>query len=345
MVKESVPRIHFYDQDFVDMYDRAWVWLEELWHEGEKDGQFPEGYFTHGDSNVINLFDVSMASLYLVYSNQTYSPYSMVDYFYNHQAENGQIAEMYDITTGTPVFSEDNPLGVTLPLLPYVEYVFYHKIGNRKRLKDVVPFLEKYYEWLKENFQQENGLYVVPSCATHMGNLPRENAKYTVDFNAAVACFALYMSTIGDILNDKELAFRYKRVYFALKTRINSMMWSAEDYFYYDLDENGEIVRNKHFGAFWTLLAEIPNDEYAAYLIEELKDDKEFGTDNPFPSVPASSKYFTAEGNGFCGGVSSFMTYIIIKGLINYDSFIFARECAIRHMYFVLDTLHPGEDK
>lgn len=345
MVKESVPRIHFYDQDFVDMYDRAWVWLEELWHEGEKDGQFPEGYFTHGDSNVINLFDVSMASLYLVYSNQTYSPYSMVDYFYNRQAENGQIAEMYDVNTDSPVFTEDNPLGVTLPLLPYVEYIFYHKIGNKKRLKDVVPFLEKYYEWLKNNFQQENGLYVVPACATHMGNLPRENAKYTVDFNAAVACFALYMSTIGDILNDKELAFRYKRVYFALKTRINSMMWSAEDHFYYDLDENGGIVRNKHFGAFWTLLAEIPNDEYAAYLIEELKDDKEFGTDNPFPSVPVSSKYFSQDGNGFCGGVSSFMTYIIIKGLINYDSFIFARECAIRHMYFVLDTLHPGEDK
>lgn len=345
MIKESVPRIHFYDQDFVDMYDRAWVWLEELWHEGEKDGKFPEGYFTHGDSNIIDLMDVSMSSLYLVYSNQNYSPYSMVDYFYNRQTEDGHIAEKYDLNTDSPVYTEDNPLGATLPLLPYVEYIFYHKIGNKKRLKDVVPYLEKYYEWMKNNFQQENGLYVVPASATHMGNLPREGAKYTVDYNAAMACYALYMSTIGDILNDKELAFRYKRVYFALKTRINSMMWSQEDHFYYDLDENGQIIKNKHLGAFWTLLAEIPNDEYAAYLIEELKDDQEFGTDNPFPTVPASSKYFSVEGNGFCGGVSSFLDYIVIKGLINYDSFIFARECAIRHMYFILDTLHPGEDK
>ena len=39
------------------------------------------------------------------------------------------------------------------------------------------------------------------------------------------------------------------------------------------------------------------------------------------------------------------MTYIVIKGLMNYDSFIFARECAIRHLYFILDTLHPGEEK
>lgn len=32
---------------------------------------------------------------------------------------------------------------------------------------------------------------------------------------------------------------------------------------------------------------------------------------------------------------------MVIKGLNKYDSFVFARECAIRHMYFILDTLHP----
>ena len=345
MIKESVPRIHFYDQDFVDMYDRAWVWLDELWHEADKESKFPEGYFIHENGGVLDLYDVSLSSLFLMYSNQFYSPYSMVDYFYQRQEKDGHIWEKYDIATDKPVIDEENPLGVTLPLLPFVEYMFYHKIGNKKRLKDVVPYLEKYYEWLKSNFQQENGLYVVPNKALHMGNLPRENTKYTVDFNSAVTVFALYMSIIGDILNDKELSFRYKRVYFALKTRINSMMWSSDDNFYYDLDENGEIIRNKHIGAYWTLLAEIPNEDYAQFLIEDLKDDKEFGSDNPFPSVPVSSKYFDENGNGYCGGVSSFMTYIVIKGLMNYDSFIFARECAIRHLYFILDTLHPGEEK
>lgn len=123
------------------------------------------------------------------------------------------------------------------------------------------------------------------------------------------------------------------------------MMWSEEDRFYYDLDEEGNIVRNKHIGAFWTLLAKIPNDEYASYLIDELKDDKEFGTDNPFPTVPVSSKYFKEDGDGYNGCVSSFMTYMVIKGLMNYESFVFARECSIRHLYFILDTLHPGEEK
>ncbi len=346
MVKDLVPRIHFYDQDFVDMYDRTWVWLDEVWHQGDKDGLFPEGYYTYQDSDVIDLFDTSLSSLFLVYSNQSYGPYSMVDFFYSVQdKETGMIAEKYSISTKAPVFDVDNPSGVSLPLLPYVEFAFYHKIGNKKRLKDVVPSLELYYQWLQKSFQMPNGLYKVPYAATHLGNLPREGAAYTVDFNSAVAIFALYMSYIGDILNDKELAFRYKRIYFSLKTRINSMMWDPETQFYYDLGDDEAIIKNKHIGAFWTLLAEIPNDEYASFLIEKLRDDKEFGTENPFPTVPVSSKYFSENGNGYQGGVVPFCTFMVIKGLMNYNSFIFARECAIRHMYFILDTLHPDSDK
>ena len=40
-----------------------------------------------------------------------------------------------------------------------------------------------------------------------------------------------------------------------------------------------------------------------------------------------------------------FYTYIVIKGLVKYTTSIFARECAIRHMYFILDTLHPDAEK
>ena len=344
MVKDMVPRIHFYDQDFVDMYDRTWVWIDELWKDKEANPNFEEGYYTFDGSDRLHLFDAMLSSLFLVYSNQNYSPYSLIDFFYQRQTEDGFIGCEYDINTLEPVFTEDNPLGLTLPLLSYVEFMFFHKIGNKKRLKDVVPYLEKYFEWMKANFLDENGLYRVPYEATCLKGLEREGAVYTVDFNAMVAVFALYMSDIGDILNDKELAFRYKRVYFSVKTRLNSMMWDPETKFYYDLDGNGERIMNKHIGAFWTLLAEVPNDEYASFLIEELKNDQEFGTDNPFPMVPKSSKYYSKDGNGYQSGVVPFATYMVVKGLLKYNSFIFARECAIRHMYYILDTLHPDQE-
>ncbi len=326
------------------MYDRTWVWVDESWKKGEKTEFFPEGFLPSGDGESISLFESCLTALSLSYSNQNFDAYSMIDFFYKQQNESGRICERYSLETLQPIVSETNPLGVGTPLLPYVEFVFYHKIGNKKRLKEVVVYLEKYLNWISENFLGRNGLYSVPYEACHLGNVPREGAEYTIDFNAQMATAALYMSSIGDILNDKELAFRYKRQYFSLKTRINSMMWDNESHFYYDLDRDENLVFNKHIGAYWTLLAEIPNDEYSEFMIQQLKDPKEFGTENPFPCVPASSKYFSEDGDGYRGGVVPFYTYIVIKGLMKYDSFVYARDCAIRHMYFVLDTLHPDGD-
>ena len=344
MVKDLVPCVHFYDQDFVDMYDRTWVWVEESWKKGVKEEFFPEGFLASADGESISLFESCLSALSLSYSNQNFDAYSMIDFFYKMQAEDGRISERYSLDTCQPIVTEENPLGLGVPLLPFVEYIFYHKIGNKKRLKEVVVYLEKYLNWISENFQRKNGLYSVPYEACHLGNVPREGAEYTIDFNAQMATAALYMSSIGDILNDKELAFRYKRQYFSLKTRINSMMWDSESHFYYDLDRDEKPVFNKHIGAYWTLLAEIPNDEYSEFLIEQLKDPKEFGTENPFPCVPVSSKYFREDGDGYRGGVVPFYTYMVIKGLMKYGSFVYARDCAIRHMYFVLDTLHPDGD-
>lgn len=345
MVKDLVPCVHFYDQDFVDMYNRTWVWIEENWHTCDKDNFFPEGFLTHKDDKIISLFDYSIASLFLVYSNQNFSPYSMIDFFYSLQKEDGSIPSLVNYETGESCFTESNPKGLTLPLLPYIEYNFYHKIGNKKRLKEIVPKLEAYFSWICENFQKPNGLFSVPYEACHSGNIPRDGAYYEVDFNSAMAVSAFYLSAIGDVLNDKELSFRYKRIYFSLKTRISSMMWSDEDKFYYDLDENEVQIKNKYLGAYWTMLAEIPNDETAMHLIEKLQDPNEFGTENPFSFLPVSSRYYTDKGNGYCGGVVPFYNYIVIKGLIKYNYFILARECAIRHLYFILDTLHPDAEK
>lgn len=79
------------------------------------------------------------------------------------------------------------------------------------------------------------------------------------------------MSAIGDILNNKEISFKYKRHYFSLKTRINTKMWSDEDAIYYDLDNNENQVKVKTIASFWTLLAEIPNEDRAVSLISHLK--------------------------------------------------------------------------
>ncbi len=345
MKSEDIPSINFYDQDFVDLYDRSWAWIDEAWKAGTKENGFSGNYLSYENQKTISQYNCCLSSLFLNYSNMVYSPFEMIDYFYSKQESSGAIRSDYNIENGKPVCPKDNPKGVVIPLFAYIEYAFYHKIGNKKRLKEVVPVLENYFEWLKNSFQKENGLFSVPIAACKTGNIPREKTVYPVDFNVMVALNALYFSYIGDVLNDKELSFRYKRLYFSLKTRINDMMWDPETKFYYDLDADEKIIPLKMIGAYWVLLAEIPNDERASEIIKYLKDPAVFGSDNPFPSVSMDSPCFSEDVAGYCGAVIPVNTYGVIKGLEKYGEYVFARECAIRHLYFILDTLQPEDNK
>lgn len=344
MNRDPIPSIIFYDQDFVDLYDRSWVWLEEHWKSGNEQNGIKGSYVSYEGQQSINLFNCCLSSLFLNYSNLVYSPFEEIDYFYSRQEENGAIRSDYSLEDGSFVSDPENPDGLCIPLLAYIEFFFYHKTGNKKRLKEIVPSLEKYFDWLCSSFQKENGLFAVPAKACRTGNVPREKTVFPVDFNAAMAANALYFSHIGDILNDKELSFKYKRLYFSLKTRINSLMWDPEKMFYYDLDAQQNRIPLMLIGAYWTMLAEIPNDEKAEKLVEYLKDPEIFGSENPFPSVSMNSPCFSEKVEGYCGAVVPSNVYIVVKGLEKYGEYVFARECVIRHIYFMLDTLQPDEN-
>lgn len=346
MIRKEFPQIHYYDQDFVDIYDRSWAWMNGLWRKAEPASGIKNPFYARDGEKKMDLYENCLASFFLVYFNKKYQVHLMLDNFYRLQEESGAIRNAYSLETGKPILSAGNPEGLSPPLLAWVEYNLYHKAGAKKRVREIMPFLTAYHDWLESNFKEENGMYAPPIEATMMENAPRESARYPVDFNTQVAVNALYMSALADILNDKELGFRYKRQYFSLKTRINSQMWDSEDCIYYDLDANGNRVKVKTIAAFWPLFAEIPNEERAAKLFAHLKNPDSFGTENPFPSLAVSESAFDENGAGYRGSVVPNYTYIIIKGLEKYHKYTFAREAAIRHIYFILDTFHPdGKEK
>lgn len=171
---------------------------------------------------------------------------------------------------------------------------------------------------------------------------PRPKAYYPVDFNALLAVNAMYMAALGDILNDKDINFQYKRQYFSLKTRINSMMWNNDTAFYHDLDKNECQLPQKTIAGFLPLLAEMPNEDRATQLIAHLNNPETFGTDHPFPSLSADSPDFSQQGDGFHGSVYPPFNFMVIKGLEKYQKWDTARECAIRHLYYMIDAMFPN---
>ncbi len=343
--KKEFPKVHFYDHDLTDMYDHTWARLKEFWKRGTPENGFQPDYFNHPESNKINQFESCLSTFFLVYCNRIFPVVSVLDNFYSKQEESGAIRGEYSEKDGKPIYSKNNPEGVLPPLFSWAEYNIYHKLGFKKRVREIMPVMEKYFSWLEKTFREKNGLYAVPLEATIMTNSPRGECCYPVDFNSQQAINALYMSALGDILNDKEINYRYKKAYFSIKTRISSLMWNDRDGIFYDLDKNEKQIRVKTAAAFWPLLAVIPNEVKSEILIEHLNNTEEFGLDNPFPTLAACEKEFDKRGNGFRGSVFPCFTYVIIKGLEKYGKFELARECSIKHLYYMLEALHPENGK
>ena len=349
MNKRDFPKIHFYDQDFVDIYDKTWSWVQDFWKDPHTGAQSDDGYFMYREENqspVIDQLESIFSSFFLVYSNRNFPAHQNLDYLYERREDSGAIRWKYNAADDSPVVTKENPEGIGLPLFAWAEYNLYHKSANKRRIKEVMPVLQKYMTWIENNFKRENGLYAVPAQAGTMFNSPRDKVAYPVDFNSAMAVGALYMAALGDILNEKDLNFQYKRLYFSLKTRINSLMWNADAGFYQDLNEKGEKLQHKTIAGFWPLLAEIPNEDKAEQLISHLTNPKTFGTEHPFPTLSADEKRFSQNGEGYRGSVFPAFNFMVIKGLEKYQRYDLAREASIRHLYYILDGMFPhGNEK
>ena len=346
--KRDFPKIHFYDQDFVDIYDKSWAWISDFWRDSKKEEHSLDGYFVYPNENgcVVDQLEAVFSSFFLVYSNRNYAAQQNLDYLYERQEENGAIRWKYNLSQKIPVVDNSNPEGIGMPLFAWAEFNLFHKTANKKRIKDVLPVLQKYSTWLETNFKRENNLYEVPHQCSTMFNSPRDGTVYPIDFNAAMATHALYMAALGDIINDKDINFQYKKMYFSLKTHINAEMWDNETGFYYDLDKDGNKLMHRTIANFWPLIAEIPNEDKAERMISYLSDPNSFGTEHPFPTLSADNPHFRQDGEGYKGSVYPAFNFMVIKGLEKYQRHELAREAAIRHLYFILDGLVPeGSDK
>lgn len=337
------PKIKFYDQDLVDLYDKTWTWIKGSWKNGNSHNGLHTKYFNYPHNDTINQFEAIFSSFFLVYSNKIFPVTPLLDNFYTKQEPSGAIRGIYSEKNGQPVFSKNNPECVLPPLFSWAEFNIYHKLGFKKRVKEIMPVLEKYYNWLEKTFRQDNGLYSVPLAATTMENSPREEMMYPIDFNVQQAINALYMSALGEIMNDKERSYRFKKKYFSLKTRINNLMWNETDAYYYDLDKKERQLKVKTIASFWPLFAEIPNKVKSERIISHLSNPNEFGLDNPFPSLAAKERHFNKHGMGYRGSVFTHFTFMIVKGLEKYGRFDLARQVSLRHSYFLLDCLNPED--
>ena len=65
--KHDFPKIHFYDQDFVDIYNKTWSMLADFWIDPATSKESPSGCFLYPESGkcVIDQFESIFSSFFL----------------------------------------------------------------------------------------------------------------------------------------------------------------------------------------------------------------------------------------------------------------------------------------
>ncbi len=332
-----IPSIKFYNQDIVDLYDKVWALISRNYVYNKTNKNIPKEYLSYPGQKTFNYFYSVLTSFFLLYSSEKYDPEPILDFFYSKQEPNGAIRCDYDIETGEAVrTNEDDKIGLSIPLFPWAEYNYFVKNGNKKRLKEVAPHIIKFYKWVKSEYMDETGLFRTEQMCFLTGNIDRKETAYPVDFNAAMAFYCQMTALICEKLKDKETKLFFRKQYYALKSRINRMMWHND--FYYDLDASANPVPIEMLSSYFALLAKIPDEEKTNILLGHLKDPKMFGTDNPFPTIPVRHKRFSKDGNGFYGGVSSALTFITVKAIESAGDFSFAKETSLKHAFCMIES-------
>ncbi len=328
------PSISFSDKDIISIYEYIWTLVKENWQQSSQNNGQTIRYYNSWNTEAIDQFDAMLSTFFLTYGNNAMTVFQQLDNFYSKQEDNGAIRCSYSNKDGQAILSPHNSEGIGPPLFSWAEFNLYHKAGNKKRVREKFAILERYWDWIEDQFCVDNGLYSVPwqySCIDNANNADREGAAYPVDFNIQQAINAKYMSHLAEAINDKESNFRYKKRFFALKSRINDMMWNDETAYYYDLDDNCEQLSAYTSAALWALLGTVVNGSRYQRFLKHIY---------VFPaSITSESATDSEQPLPF----SSPLEFIIVKGLEQYQEHELARDYALNRLLLLRDSIKIEE--
>ena len=150
-----------------------------------------------------------------------------------------------------------------------------------------------------------------------------------IDMSSQMALDAMNLAHIADVIGKKADVEEWKAEYRRIANLVNELCWDEATGFYYDRWEKG-LIKRKHAGAFWVLLARIPSPDRAKRMAETLLNPNCFGTSIPLPALSADDPDYNPKWGYWQGPVWPPTTYVAICGLKACGQVAAAREIARR---------------
>jgi glycogen debranching enzyme len=225
---------------------------------------------------------------------------------------------------------------VNPPLFAWIEWRYYLISGDDSRLNKVLPVLVRYYQWIDLHCRasEGKGLYYISPLGSGMDNTPRPDVGKGgwIDFSAQQALAAKSIAAIAGAVGKHDVEQEFLEKHRRIAELINTLCWNKEEQFYFDLTQSDTLSQTKHIGAFWTLLSNVSNREKAEGLVGHLQNKREFWRPHLVPTLSADDRNYDPKGHYWRGSVWAPTNYMVVKGLEEYQQFVFADDIVSNHL-------------
>ena len=150
-----------------------------------------------------------------------------------------------------------------------------------------------------------------------------------IDMSAAAALDARCLSEIARRIGRADEAVAFRKEYDFLRDVINRKCWDEKTGFYYDVTDDGVILR-RHLGALWTMVSGVATKERVARMLETLFDPDVFYRPVPLATLERGDPDYVTERGYFHGPSWPHLNFLAIRGMLDYGFTVEAERLARR---------------
>ncbi|MCA8915409.1 MAG: hypothetical protein KDB90_08350 [Planctomycetes bacterium] len=307
-----ILKIHGDQDNLLDPYRHACLHLRENIVEPGDESALKAPALRGLSQAVVDAWDASLASLGMRWAG--IGTRSVTDPFLAALDPSGYIPAQLELATGGNPPADNERKRIAAPLLAMAEWEHFKLHGNRERLTHAFEILRADFLYREDHQRKRNGLLagspepyrlhatgrfmlggrVVPSLA---------GGASWVDASGMYALNARVLSEMARVLGEKEKAGELEWAMRDVAAKVNALMWSEEDSWYYDLDEHGAHLPVKTLASMWAVWSGIAPRNRAEEMLKRLSDPTQFERAHPFSSVSAAEGDYRKR-DGAPGGVA-----------------------------------------
>lgn len=231
---------------------------------------------------------------------------SLTDPFLAAFDNNGYVPARLDLTNGGNPPGDKEADRIAAPLFAMAEWELFKLRGDRDRLAHAYELLRADFLYREDHVRKRNGLLGGSTGNYHLHATGRfmlggrvvpslAGGASWVDASGMYALNARVLAEMARVLKRNEDAGELKWALRDVAARMNALMWSEEEGWYFDLDEHGSHLGVKTLASLWAVWSGVAPRSRTDVMLEKLGNPTQFERANPYSTVSAAEGDYRAK--------------------------------------------------